>query len=139
MYKPIFSEMAKNFLQFVKEMLLDLECDIVYESAKDQVLVIEKQAGGIKSLVIGVAYPIVIIEQYILELNESNTDVYKYLLQKNREIVHGAFVLDETGKRVIFRDTLQIDNLDRNELEGSINSLGLLLSEYSKELVKYSK
>jgi hypothetical protein len=48
-------------------------------------------------------------------------------------------VLDETGKKVIFRDTLQLENLDQNELEGSLNSLSLLLSEYSTELIEFSK
>jgi hypothetical protein len=56
-------------------------------------------------------------------------------LKKNREIVHGAFVLDETGKRVLFRDTLQLENLDLNELEGTLNSLKLLIAEYSSELL----
>ncbi|MFT6442591.1 MAG: hypothetical protein ACJASM_002140, partial [Salibacteraceae bacterium] len=36
-------------------------------------------------------------------------------------------------------DTLQIVSLDLNELEGSLNSLSLLLSEYSDELIKFSK
>jgi len=40
---------------------------------------------------------------------------------------------------LIFRDTLQMENLDLNELEGSINSLTLLLSEYSNELITFSK
>jgi hypothetical protein len=60
-------------------------------------------------------------------------------LIKNRDIVHGAFVLDEEGKRVIFRDTLQVESLDLNELEGTLNSLSLLLSEYSDEIIKFSK
>ena len=61
------------------------------------------------------------------------------LLQKNRDIVHGAFVIDETGKKVIFRDTLQIENLDLNEIEGTLTSLSLLLSEYSNEIIFFSK
>jgi len=61
------------------------------------------------------------------------------LLQKNREIVHGAFSLDETGKKLLFRDTLQIENLDLNELEGSINSLKLLMAEYSEHLLEFAK
>jgi hypothetical protein len=65
--------------------------------------------------------------------------MFKELLKKNRDIVHGAFVLNETGDKVIFRDTLQLESLDLNELEGSINSLSLLLSEYSEELIKFSK
>lgn len=61
---------------------------------------------------IGIAEPIVIIEQYLFDLSAKNAgDVCKQLLQKNRDIVHGAFVLDNDGKRVIFRDTLQIETL----------------------------
>jgi len=38
---------------------------------------------------------------------------------------------------VLFRDTLQLENLDKNELEGSIRALGLALAEYSAELLAY--
>ena len=57
----------------------------------------------------------------------------------NRDIIHGAFVLDDDGDKVIFRDTLQIENLDLNEIEASLNSLSLLLSEYSEQIIKFSK
>jgi hypothetical protein len=57
---------------------------------------------------------------------------------KNQDIIHGAFVIDESGEKILFRDTLQLENLDLNELEASINSLSLLLSEYSDELIKFS-
>ena len=85
------------------------------------------------------AYPIVIIEQFIFKVNQPNEEIYKSLLKKNRDIIHGAFVLDDSGERVIFRDTLQLENLDLNELEGSLNSLSLLLSEYSEQIITYSK
>jgi hypothetical protein len=79
------------------------------------------------------------MEQYILDVKNENKEIFQELLQKNRDIVHGAFVLDETGGKVIFRDTLQIENLDKNELEGSINSLTMLLSEYGSKLIEFSK
>jgi hypothetical protein len=90
-------------------------------------------------LVIGCADPILIMEQNIFDIKKDNDRIFKELLKKNRDIVHGAFVLNETGDKVIFRDTLQLENLDLNEIEGSINSLELLLSEYSSELIKFSK
>ncbi len=79
------------------------------------------------------------MEQFLFELKHDNMDVFKSLLIKSRDIVHGALVLDENGSKVIFRDTLQIENLDLNELEGSLNSLTLLLSEYTDEIIKFSK
>jgi hypothetical protein len=54
----------------------------------------------------------------------------------NRGFVHGALVLDETGQKVIFRDTLAIENLDLNELESSFNALAIALAEHADEFLK---
>ena len=123
----------------VKSFLLDLDYSITYQNAEDEVLVIEHQSAGISNLVLACAEPILIMEQFLFELKNDSSDILKSLLIKNRDIVHGAFTLDESGQRVIFRDTLQLENLDINEIEGSINSLSLLLSEYSDELIQFSK
>lgn len=123
----------------VKNYLLELNYSIIHEDEEDGVLLVENEEDGVKNLVVGCADPLLIMEQYLFDLKDGASEVYKNLLMKNRDIVHGAFVLDETGTKVIFRDTLQIENLDLNELEGSINSLSLLLSEYSNELIQYSK
>jgi hypothetical protein len=123
----------------VKSYLLDLEYIIKAENEQDQIFVVEKEDAGITNLIIDVEAPLVIIEQFLFELPVGKPEVFKQLLQKNREIIHGAFVLDETGTKVIFRDTLQVQNLDLNELEASINSLSLLLSEFGSEILKIVK
>jgi hypothetical protein len=74
-----------------------------------------------------------------MDVPQEKGGLYKRLLQMNRTLVHGAFALDEEGKRVIFRDTLQLENLDKNELEGSINALSIALAEYAGELIAFSK
>jgi hypothetical protein len=130
--------MSKHFLK-TKSFLQELDFNILKENEKDGILLIEKENFGLKNLIIGVAYPILIIEQFIFKIHEPQEDIFKRLLQKNRDIIHGAFVLDESGERVIFRDTLQLENLDSNELEASLNSLSLLLSEYSKQIIAFSK
>ncbi|HBH24009.1 MAG TPA: molecular chaperone Tir [Cytophagales bacterium] len=127
-----------NHFEKVKNYLLDLDYNIIHANEEDGVLWVENEEAGIYNLVIGCADPILIMEQFLFELSDTSAEVYKNLLIKNRDIIHGAFVLDETGKRVIFRDTLQLENLDQNELEGSLNSLALLLSEYMEELIKFS-
>ncbi|MDA3890156.1 MAG: hypothetical protein PF517_00675 [Salinivirgaceae bacterium] len=123
----------------VRNYLLELECNIVFENENDGILIITNEEKGIINLAIGCADPILIMEQFLFELRSDNMEVFKNLLIKNRDIVHGALVLDGSGSKVIFRDSLQIENLDLNELEGSINSLILLLSEYSNEILKFSK
>ena len=123
----------------VKEYLLELDYMIVSQNPAEGVFLVEKEDAGIKNLVIGCADPILIMEQFICEIGQTTVDTYKNLLIKNRDIIHGAFVLDETGKNLMFRDTLQLENLDLNELAGSLNSLSLLMSEYSDILIKISK
>jgi hypothetical protein len=123
----------------VQGYLLDLDFNILGENEEEGVFWVENEEAGIHNLVIGCLDPILVMEQFLFEIKEDTKEIYKKLLIKNRDIIHGAFVLDETGKKVIFRDTLQLENLDQNELEGSLNSLSLLLSEYSDELIEFSK
>lgn len=123
----------------VKTYLLELDYSIFYMNEDEGVLVVENESEGISNLVIACADPLLIMEQFLFELKHDSSEILRNLLQKNRDIVHGAFALDDGGKKVIFRDTLQLENLDLNELESSINSLSLLLSEYSDELIKFSK
>ena len=130
--------MNDNFLK-VKDYILELSYDITFEDENDGVLVINKSSEGINNMVIGVADPIVIIEQFLFEIGKDEKDVYKSLLIKNRDIIHGAFVVDPESNKVIFRDTLQLENLDLNEIEATLNSLALLLSEYTDEIIEFSK
>ena len=123
----------------VREYLLELEYNIVMEDAQEQMFVIEKEEEGIVNVVVNCEDPILIVEQVLFEVKKDNQEMYKNLLKKNRDIIHGAFALDEDGKKLLFRDTLQIENLDLNELEGTLNSLSLLLSEYADEIIAYSK
>ena len=130
--------MKKSFKD-VKNYLLELDLLISYENESEQVFVVQNEELGIKNLVIACADPILIMEEFLFELKHDGITELKQLLQFNRQIVHGALVLNETGLKVIFRDTLQIENLDLNELEGSINSLALFLSEFSSQIIKLAK
>lgn len=129
----------QDHYQLVKNYLLQLNYNVIHENKREGIIMISKENEGIKNMILGVAPPILIMEQHIFNIKNKNEVVYRDLLQKNRDIVHGAFVLDDTGEKVIFRDTLQVEHLDLNELEGSLNSLGLLLSEYSDQIINYSK
>lgn len=125
--------------QTVKDYLLELGYTITHEDSTDGIIVVSQEEDGISNLILYVADPILIMEQTIFELKNLKADILQALLMKNRDIIFGAFALDESGKRVIFRDTLALENLDLNELEGSINSLSLLLSEFTDEIIEYSK
>lgn len=128
-----------NTIETIEDFALRLDCKILYKNEQSGILKIDNQADGIHNLILGVAPPILIMEQYLFTFREGNTDMFKKLLQKNRDTIHGAFVITEEGNRVLFRYTMQLQNLDFNEFEGALNSLGLLVSEFSQQIIDFSK
>lgn len=130
--------MSSKF-ELVKEYLLELDLRIVSEDPAEELVVVEDEDNGIQHMFVDCEDPILVIEQPIMPVPAETGDLFKRLLQINRSLVHGAFVLDEECKHVIFRDTLQLENLDLNELEGSIQSLSLGLAENGAELLSYIK
>jgi hypothetical protein len=127
------------YFKKIESFITKLGYSVSYQNKKDGIFCIEGEDDGIKNLIIGVAPPVIIFEQYLFTLKSDDKEILKSLLMKNRDIIHGAFVLDEEGKKVIFRYTMQIENLDMNEFEGALNSLGLLLSEYYEQIIEFSK
>lgn len=100
---------------------------------------VEDEERGIKNLVVDCEDPIVIFEQMIMPVPTPPGDMFRRLLQMNRTLVHGGFALYEEGAVVLFRSTLQLANLDLNEVEGVIDALSLALAEYAEELIDLSR
>lgn len=132
---------SDKFIQ-IKDILLEMDLKIVKEDEREELLIVENEEDGIKNLIIDCEPPLLIIEQLIMSLpseKEKRNELYKRLLQMNQTLVHGAFAIDDEEKNLYFRDTLQIENLDANELQASINALSLAMAEHSAELLKFVK
>ncbi len=124
----------------IKEYLGELGYKITGEDKDNETVIIEDKRMGINHLIIDCETPVLVLEQFIFELkNPDDPKVLLKLLQMNRNLVHGAFVVDEEAKSVLFRDTLQIENLDLNELKGSIDSLSIAMVEYIDDILEFSK
>ena len=82
----------------IKNYLIELNYNITHEDEEEGVLIIQDHDKGINNLILGIASPILIMEQYIFKISNPNKAILQQLLQKNRDIVHGAFVLDESGE-----------------------------------------
>ena len=126
----------------VKEYLFELGYTITSEDEQNQIVVITDKRNGINNLIIDCEDPIIVFEQFIFDLKDEqkkNPEFLIKLLQMNRNLIHGAFVIDEDATMVIYRDTLQMENLDLNEIKGSIDSLSIAMYEYANELIEFSK
>lgn len=122
----------------VKDYVLDLGFDIDEEIADEEIVIINDHERGIQNLVIDCEDSVLVLEQLIMEVDSGKSDVYRRILQINRELVYGAFVLNEDGNSLLYRNTLALDALDLNELESTINALSLGLAENGEELLSFA-
>lgn len=131
--------MSEEHFGQVRDYLSQLDVDIVEENPHESLFIVSDESRGISSLLVDCEDEILIVEQPIFRLVQDRASVYRRLLQINRELVHGAFALDDDGQLVLFRDTLQLQNLDLNELDATINALALALATYADELIDFAK
>ncbi len=128
-----------SYFDTVKQYLLDLQLSIVSANPAEGLMVVGDEDRGLKNLVVNCEEPVLVFEQIIMPVPSNPGDMFRRLLQMNRCIVQGAFALDEEGKRVLYRNTLQLANLDANEVEGTIEALSLMLAEFASELIVFHK
>lgn len=127
--------MSEQF-EKVKGYVLELGFRIDEEDSSEEIVIINDEERGIHNLVIDCEDTVLVVEQLIMKL-EPSTTVYRRILQMNRELVFGAFVLNEDGDSLLYRNTLALGNLDLNELESTINALSLGLAENGEELLAF--
>lgn len=123
----------------LKSFVQNLGYEIASENYDEKIILISDESKGILNLVIDIEDPIVIFEQLIGTIREESVLNYKQLLRMNRTLVHGAFVLDDENDRLLFRDTLQVENLDENEVDGTLSALSLAMAEHGNTLLKICK
>lgn len=121
----------------IKEYVVELGFAIDQEIPEDEIVIVNDEERGIHNLVIDCEDSVLVLEQLIMELKEADAPVYRRILQMNRELVFGAFVFNEEGDSLLYRNTLALENLDLNELESTLNALSLGLAENGEELLSF--
>mgnify|MGYP001252137215 CR=1 FL=1 len=123
----------------VKDYVLELGFAIGKEIPAEEIVIINDEERGIQNLVIDCEDTVLVLEQLIFEIDASVSAAgYQRILQMNRALVFGAFVLNEDGSSLLYRNTLALENLDLNELESTINALSLGLAENGGELLGFA-
>jgi len=123
----------------VKRFVQDLHLAIIDEDPSEGMVVVDDEERGLKHLVLICADPMLIFEQRILDVPMLPGELFRRLLQMNRTLVHGAFVLDEAGKSILLHDTLALAYVDVNEVQGTIDAFSLALAEHAQELIAFSR
>jgi hypothetical protein len=122
-------------LNKIEAYLIDLKLNYL-ELAPNSWL-INDDSRGLEETVVICEPPLTIIRVKVMEIPATNREeFFEKLLRFNAsDIVHGAYGLE--GNDVILIDTLQYDAMSKEELQASLDAVGLALSQHYPILSKY--
>ncbi|HAU52736.1 MAG TPA: molecular chaperone Tir, partial [Sphingobacterium sp.] len=71
----------------IENYIANIGYTITHKDTKEGIFVIENEDDGIRNLIVGIAQPILIFEQYLFTISNDTMDMFKSLLIKNRDII----------------------------------------------------
>ncbi len=96
--------------------------------------IVSDEEVGLESLLVQLAEPLVILRARVMDLPASGREkLFAELLRLNAsDMAHGAYAVD--GGAVIIIDTLEAETMDLEELQASIDAIGLALAQHYRTL-----
>ena len=109
-----------------------------FEEVEPGMWVVQGGSNGVR-LVVNIAPPLLLLRTKVLDVPGDQgrcTDLYRRLLELNAmDLVHGAYGIEEGD--VILTDSLELENLDFNEFQASVDSMQLALASHLESLAPY--
>ncbi|MEI7893983.1 MAG: hypothetical protein WCI05_12895 [Myxococcales bacterium] len=95
-------------------------------------------SDGMPPLVVRVDPPLVVLRSHIGDVTTDSTVLFRRLLELNaRALVHASYGLD--GNIIVLGAALELENLDFNELEATLDEIDLALAQHIAELAPLNK
>ena len=88
----------------------------------------------LENLLVQLAEPLVILRIYVMDVPATGREkLFAELLRLNAtDMVHGAYAVD--GNSIVIIDTLEAETMDLEELQASIDAIGLALAQHYRSL-----
>ncbi len=106
-----------------------IRMDLDWEEVDEGMFLVQSPSGGV---VVHLSDPVLLLRLKVMDLPANGadlTDLYRCLLELNAtDIVHGAYGIEEG--ELILSDTLELENLDFEELQASVESLQYAASSH---------
>lgn len=112
--------------------------EVPYEEVGDDGMWLVHDSSLGENIAIIAAGPLLLFRVKVLELREveDKAALFEALLSLNAsDLVHGAYGLSEDA--VVLTCTLQLENLDYNELQGVLDDFSLALANHYETLTKF--
>jgi hypothetical protein len=112
---------------------------MTYERISEDVWVINDPDKGLNQIVLFVDESLLTVRTKVMGYPADDSEVclnlFKELLQLNCDLVHGAYAIEDDF--IILMDTLELDTMDMEELQASLDAISLAVAEHYDRLKKY--
>ena len=116
-----------------------LRAGLTYEEVGEALWVAPLDEAGGARLVVNFSPPVLVFRLKVLDIPEDQekcVGLYKRLLELNAtDLVHAAYGLEESD--VILTETLELENLDFNEFQATVDSFQVALASHLEVLAPF--
>ena len=113
-----------------------IKLSITYEKVSEDVWVINDRDKGLNQIVLYVDETLLTVRSRVLALSsvsdEKLGELFRELLLLNCELLHGAYAIEDDY--IIIMDTLELATMDLEELQASLDAIGLALAEHHSRI-----
>ena len=114
-----------------------VELSLSFEELGENIWAVSGEEKGLENVIVMIEEPLLIIRVKVMDIPpENKTLLFEELLKLNAaDLAHGAYGLE--GESIILIDTLEVDTLALNELQASLDAVGLALVQHYPLLAKF--
>lgn len=107
-----------------------IELGIPIEKKESNLWLISNSSKGLRNMIVSVDGPVVSLTLNLMTIPAGNNEkLFKTLLSLNAtDLIHGAYGIE--GENIVWTDSLLVDTLDLEELQASLDSISLALSQH---------
>jgi hypothetical protein len=113
-----------------------LRAELPFEEVADGMWVIRGQEG-VQQIIIKFAPPVLVCRVRVMDTpRQKREECFRMLLELNvDEMVHGAYGLE--GEKIVISAALELENLDFNELQATIDDITLAVADHHSRLAPF--
>lgn len=112
-----------------------------YRSVDDQPgTFLVESSGSMPPIAVRVDPPLVVVRVHMGDIDRGTNQeaLYRKLLELNaRQLVHASYGIDD--RHVVLSSALELENLDFNELQATLDEIDLVLAQQLPELARMAK
>ena len=116
-----------------------IRTDLQYDEVEDGLWVVQMDSEDGVHLVVNHTPPVLVFRLKVLDVPRDEAkcaELYRRLLELNAtDLLHAAYGLEEGD--VILTETLELENLDFNEFQATVDSFQVALASHMEQLSAY--